>query len=363
MLFLIVFVLVMMGIMFFVRPPGQSLHSLSYDDVRNAEQPYMINEGKLPGVTWEDDIHPIFMRNRCGECHRRGEEATVEGLSAFALGLIDPKTPFNPFYSYHELVYAEGLSQIQEGERLKDGQCCWPRDFPPHKQRRIWVGHAERSVLMRKLDRDYYDWESPPRFLEEGLKLLWGLPMPWYHKKEGHSGAEPKDMEHEDEHGHDKETKVHRNGKNGHGYEVRSFLKTIFFHMALWLGRERDELRTLPPRIPERDRALLHYWINHTVQLRGNGTVIEAQVFDGNGRPAKKSTVHLIGNFNSPERAMVVDVIDIKTDVQGKAVLPFPVWSVITSFWFVSAEIDGKSTGYRFLRVLPGKTNKIEIRM
>ena len=131
--------------------------------------PYIINAGILPGVTWADDIHPIFVRNKCGNCHTRGNEIVVDVLKEFALGLIDPEDLKNPFYSYHELVYAEGPPQIQEGETLRDGQCCWPKDYPQHKQRRIWLGHAERSVLLRKLERDYYDWDKPPRFLEEGL--------------------------------------------------------------------------------------------------------------------------------------------------------------------------------------------------
>jgi hypothetical protein len=361
--FLSVFLIVIVGLLFIVRPPGEPHHSESHDSVRPVEQPYMTNEGKLPGVTWADDIHLIFVRNRCGACHTRGEEDAVEGLTEFALGLIDPEAPSNSYYSYHELVYAEGPPQNQKGERFRDGQCCWPRDFPPDKQRRIWVGHAERSVLMRKLDRDYYDWEKPPRFLEEGLGLLWGLPMPWYHEKAGHSHDEPGDIAHEKEreHKHGGEREVHGNGKDEHGYEVRSFFKRILFHISLWVGLNRDKLQDLPPRIPERDRALIRYWINNVLQLMNDGTAIEVRVVDGRGRPVKDSMVQLIGNFNVPERAKVRDVIDIMTDVKGRAVLSFPELSVITSFWFISAVVDGKSTGYRSLSVMPGKINKIEL--
>lgn len=94
----------------------------------------------------------------------RGNEIIVDVLQEFALGMIYPKDLGNAYYSYHELVYAEGPPHIQKGETFRDGQCCWPKDYPPHKQRRIWLGHAERSVIVRKLEQDYYDWENHPDF-------------------------------------------------------------------------------------------------------------------------------------------------------------------------------------------------------
>lgn len=362
-LFLTLFALVIMGILFIVPPPGELPHSVSHPNAPPVEYPYMFAEGELPGVTWADDIHPIFMRNGCGTCHTRGEEDTVEGLTEFALGLIEPKAPSNPYYSFHELIYAEGPPQIQKGERLRDGQCCWPRGFAPKEQRRIWLGHAERSVVMHKLDRDYYDWNKPPRFLEEGLRLLWGPPMPWYAVSKGHSHNESEDTGQKKEHGgtHDEKIDDHENGKDEHGYEPRSFFMRTLFHLSLWLGFNRDKLYTLPPKIPKKDNALLRYWISHAVQIIDDGTQIKVRVVDRQDRPLKDSIVHLIGNFNSPEKAKVTDVIDIKTGVQGEAVLPLTKWSVITSFFFVSAEKNGKTSEYKFLRVVPGRVNKIEI--
>ncbi len=355
-------VAVIMGALFIARPPGQPPPGFGYHNViQPLEYPYMIKEGKLPGVTWADDIHPIFIRNGCGACHTRGKEAIVEGLAEFALGVLDSRIPSNPYYSYHELVYPEGPPQIQEGEKLRDGQCCWPKNFTPKQQRRIWLGQAEQSAIIHKLDRDYYDWNKSPRFLEEGLRLLWGMPMPMYHEKEGHSEGVPGGMEHEEEHRHDRGRKVHGSVKNEHEYEVRSFFKRVLFHITLWFGANRDKLYALPPRIPTKDRALLRYWISNSLQLMEEGTAIEVQVFDEQGGPVKDSMVHLTGNFNSPERAQVMDVIHVETDVQGKAALRFPEWSVITSFWFVSAEVNGKRTGYRFLRVIPGRINKMDI--
>ncbi len=262
-------------LLFTVRPPGETPTGEFRHLYRPETVPYIVSEGRLPGVTWQDDIHPLFFRNGCGACHSRGREATVEGLKAFALGLIDPKKPEDPYHSYHELVYAEGPGQIREGEILRDGQCCWPRNYPPHQQRRIWVGHAERSVIMRKLDRDYYDWNNPPRFLEEGLGLLWGLPMPWYHAPGEHQLME------------------------NHEYERRSFFRRALLHLWLWLGRSRERLHAPPPRIPVRDRDLLRYWINHALQVMDEDTGIEGSGPRCRGKRCKGCRGASGGKFHS----------------------------------------------------------------
>ena len=302
--------------------------------------PYLINAGNLPGVTWTDDIHPIFVRNKCGNCHTRGNEIVVDILEEFALGLIDPEDPGNPYYSYHELVYAEGPPQIQEGETLRDGQCCWPKDYPQHKQRRIWLGHAERSVLVRKLGRDYYDWDEPPRFLEEGLGLLWGLPMSWY---EHHRAAES-------------EGEIHR-------LKTRSFLEKVLFYISLWLGKAQDELYELPPRIPARDRDVLRYWINHAIQVMEDGTGIDVLVRDKRGKPVMGAAVHFVGNLNHKTRQQVSDQVRVKTDREGKAFLSFPKYSVISSFWSVAAERDGFVTEYQPITIRSGEMSKIELKL
>jgi hypothetical protein len=329
------FIIIVSALLYVIRPPGQP--SFDKNPAKRDNAPYFVNEGDLPGVTWVDDIHPIFTRNICVKCHIRGQEAIAEGFEELALGLIDPKDKSNAFYSYHELVYAEGPPQIQKGETLRDGQCCWPRNYPPEQQRRIWAGRAERSAIMRKLDRDYYDWRKLPRFFEEGLELLWGPPMPMYHNEEEHEKHEFK------------------------YYEIRPFYERIFLHLSLWLGGGRDELHAWPPRIPARDRALLRYWINHTLQVMEEGTGIEVQVSDSDGSPVEDAIVRLVGNYNSPERREVADQIAIKTDEEGTVLLYFPEYSVISSFWFAAAEKDGARTDFEAVEVSKGKINKIRI--
>ncbi len=63
----------------------------------------------------------------------RGYGIIADVLKEFALDMIDPEDPGNPYYSYHELVYAKGPPHIQEGQIPRDRQCCWPKDYPPHK--------------------------------------------------------------------------------------------------------------------------------------------------------------------------------------------------------------------------------------
>jgi hypothetical protein len=305
--------------------------------------PYLTDEGNLPGVTWADDIHPIFIRNECGNCHTRGNEIVVDVLEEFALGIIDPEKLENPYYSYHELVYAEGPPQIQQGETLRDGQCCWPKNYPQDKQRRIWLGHPERSVIVRKLERDYYDWDKPPRFLEEGLALLWGLPMPWNGTEEGHHGA-------------GNEGEIHR-------LEMRSFLERALLYLFLWVGTGQDQLSALPPRIPTRDKDVLRYWINHTIQVMEEGSRIAVQVLDAGENPTQDAFVHLVGNFNHLTRQRVSDQIDLKTDRYGKTRLSFPKYSLITAFWFVAAEKNGLKTEYQPITVKSGEVSEIDLRL
>jgi hypothetical protein len=326
-------------LLFVVGPPGQPPPGEFLHLYRPKTIPYIVSEGKLPGVTWQDDIHPIFLRNGCDSCHSRGKEATAEGMKDLALGLIDPQEPENPDHSYHELVYAEGPAQIREGETLRDGQCCWPRNYPADQRRRIWIGHAERSAIMHKLAHDYYDWNNTPRFLEEGLDLLWGLPMPWYHAAGGHHPTE------------------------AHEFKKRPFLNRALFRLSLWLGGSREELHPLPPRIPVRDRDFLRYWINHALQVMGEGTGIEVQVIDEGENAAKDAAVHLVGNFNYSTRQHVSDQIDLKTDQEGKARLSFPKYSVVSHFWFVAAERNGLKTEYQPVTVKAGEMSKIKLRL
>ncbi len=204
------------------------------------------------------------------------------------------------------MVYAEGSPQIQKGETLRDGQCCWPFKYPSDQQRRIWIGHAERSVIIHKLDRDYYDWKEPPRFLEEGLRLLWGMLMPMYEKEGEHSEDHESihDKGSTNDHANIEKDIEHNEAKEAdknHEYEIRPFFKRILLHLSLWLGGSRGELYTLPPRIPTKDRDILRYWINHTMQVMEEGTGIEVQVFNSKGETVNDALLHLIGNYNSPE--------------------------------------------------------------
>jgi hypothetical protein len=298
-------------------------------------RPYLVQVGALPGVTWADDIHPIFVRNKCGHCHTRGKEIIMEGLEPYALGLIDPGDEDNAFYSYHELVYAEGPPVKMKGETLRDGQCCWPRGYPDRKQRRIWVGHAERSVIIRKLERDYYDWEHPPRFREQALRLHWGLPMPW-----AASAAEA----------------VRKGNRELHV----SFPRRVVLYSYLWLGKEHPEFVTLPPRIPERDRALLRYWINNSLQLEKDAS-IKVLVIDPEAGPAQGARVRLVGNFTNARRREVYDEMALVTDRRGEATLTLPAASVVSRFWFASASKGDRRTDFDYVAVTPGEEARLVI--
>jgi hypothetical protein len=323
---------------YLTRPPGQPLankidHHITFERIQ-----YKVSAGDFPGITWVDDIHPIFIRNKCDHCHTRGKEVFAEGLESFALGLIDPKDKNNAYYSYHELVYAEGAPQIQEGETLRDGQCCWPLNYPDEHQRRIWVGHSERSAIMHKLDRDYYDWRKTPRFVEEGLSLLWGLPMPLYHIKNEY--GESVEVQH---------------------FTIRPFYERILFHLSLWLGGGRDKLHHWPPRIPASDRAMLRYWIDNTLQVMEEDTGIEVQVFNSDEKLLSGVDVKFIGNYNSVERKNITDQNILKTDGKGKTLLLFPYGSVVTQHWFVSSQKNEMQTTYKKVQILPGRITRISL--
>ncbi len=328
---------VFLVVLHMTRPPGQPPEHEDIQAEPADSAPLVLSHGNLPGITWVDDIHPIFIRNKCSHCHTRGKEAIAEGFEELALGIIDPDDEGNAFYSYHELVYAEGPPQFLKGETLRDGQCCWPRNYPPEKQRRIWIGHPERSVLMRKLEHDYYDWDKPPRFFEEGIDIEWGPPMPMYHEKK-------RGKEYSRRH-----------------YNIRPFYKRIFLHLSLWLGGSRDELHQWPPRILESDRLLLRSWIYNAVQLMADRTGIEVQALDTTGNPVENATVKLVGNHTSIEKKEIDDQIVMTTDIEGKAVLLFPQYSVITSTWFVASEKDSHRAEYRPIRVEEGKIKKVSL--
>jgi hypothetical protein len=191
---------------------------------------------------------------------------------------------------------------------------------------------------VRKLERDYFDWDKPPRFLEEGLGLLWGLPMSWY---EHHYGAES-------------EREIHR-------LKTRSFLEKVLLYLCLWFGEGQDELHELPLRIPLRDRDVLRYWINHAIQVMEDGTGIDVQVRDTRKKPVREAAFHFVGNFNHQTRQQVSDQVRVKTDRHGKALLSFPKYSVITAFWFVAAERTGLRTEYQSMTVKAGEMSKIKL--
>ena len=289
----------------------------------------------LPGVTWGDDIHPIFIRNKCYNCHSRGKEDLVEGLVEFALGMVDENDPGNPYYSFHELVYTEGPPNIIEGEVLRDGQCCWPRGFKNDQQRRIWLGHPERSVLLRKLERDYYDWNKPPRYLEEGLRLSWGLPMPMWK-------IEDKESAHESTH-------------------TPSLWKEIVLRAGLLLGCGQDKLFVLEEPVPAADRALIREWINNTVQLRSEGTAIRIRLTSGKGRPAIAKEIRLVGNFIAPSQPKIQETFIIETDDRGEALLTFPVGSVVSLNWHVGRMAGHDNYQYQAITIVPGEINDLAI--
>jgi hypothetical protein len=326
-----------------MRSPGEPLSPRNehVDDVKTL--PLIISYGSLPGVTWTDDIHPIFIRNDCGHCHTRGKEVVAEGFKELALGIVDSENKDNAYYSYHELVYAEGTPQIQEGETLRDGQCCWPRDVPAEKQRRIWIGHAERSALVRKLEHDYYDRDNPPRFFEEALKLKWGLPMPMY--KKGDKG-------HEDHGAHADDQRI---------FDIRPFYEQVLFNLSLWLGGGKGELRQWPQRIPDKDRLLLRYWIDNSIQLTEEGTGIKVRVTDARGKPLREVNVKLTGNYNSPERREVVDEVFLKTDRTGELSIAFPQSSVVTLNWYATAYKEGYKSEEMPLVIRPREINEVEL--
>lgn len=290
---------------------------------------FSLNSGNFPGVTWVDDIHPIFMRNECEHCHTRGKEATVENLQEFALGIIDENNPDNPFFSYHELVYPEGELITQQGETLRDGQCCWPKDYPIDHQRRIWVGHPERSVLLRKLEHNYYNWNSPPKTLHDGLKLLWGIPMPMWHPK-GHQ---------------ENDSKI-----TAESYEVLPFWKRF---------GETTEF-TLPPLIPAIDRLLIRHWIQNTLQIKSESG-FKLTIKDQSGVKISETKIYLVGNYTSIEQQTITDIITRVTDKDGKLELIFPAGSIVSSTWFVTLEKPDKIKKYQKLELFPNNAREISV--
>lgn len=347
------------ALLYYLRPPGEPLPTgLAGTKVLPNDQ--FINAGKFPGVTWSDDIHPIFVKNKCGDCHTRGKEETVEGLVEYAMGIIDPENSDNPYYSFHELVYAEGPPHKLEGETLRAGQCCWPRNFPVEQQRRIWIGRPERSAIVRKLDRDYYNWNTPPRFLEEGLRLSWGMPMPLFEIEEHHP---PMSAE---KHAHDEVAQEKANEHDeveaiSHDYDVRSPLEQVIFHFRIWFGGAKDKLRSLPKKISIKDRFLLRYWIEHTIQLDKEGTGVVVKIVDDSGSPVPDIPLGFVGNFNFYERDQVTDIIKMKTDANGYAILSFPRNAVVSIFWHLAAENEVDFSDFKAVMIQPGEMVQVEL--
>jgi hypothetical protein len=291
----------------------------------------LVHSGKLPGVTWADDVHQVFVRNGCARCHARGGEAVVNGQEEFSLGLVDPADPGNGFWSYHELVYAEGRPTIQDGEQVRDGQSAWPLGFSTDQRRRVWLGRPERSVLMRALDRDYYDWNSPPRNPDEAFRLAWGSPMPSFAPLA--EGAKP-----------------------GARFSVArpSAPTRLLQRTAAWFGLGRIVSQPLMPEIPARDRALVRHWIANTGQL-SEPAQIKVSVMDLLGTPAAGATVVLVGDLNGPDRREVTERIELACDRD------IPAGSVVSSQWYVSAETKDLNAGYRAFTLKPGSRHDFKI--
>lgn len=349
---------------YILRPPGET-------PIPQVEQAAFtpevwINSGELPGITWADDIHPIFVRNNCGNCHTRGQEDVVEGLDQFSLGMIDPENITNPYFSYHELVYPQGPPLVMDGEALRNGQCCWPKGFPTDQRRRIWLGHPERSALMRKLERDYYDWNKPPRFLEEGLRLSWGLPMPLWQEAgpANHAAAAQEDHHGGQQMAHGETAKNspddHNTGEHGHENSdySSSIWKKMAFRTLLWFGGGRDRLMVLQPRIPAPDRAILRYWISNTIQLQDENTGIDLKVVNEGDTPTVNQEIILVGNFITPEQQEIREKYIIRTDETGHATLNFKAGSVVSSSWY-DGSAESKRDEYTQIAIEPGIVQKI----
>lgn len=352
---------VIVFLLYFIDPPRKSV--VSEENVSAPEKAPWMNGGNLPGVTWKDDIHPIFVRNKCGTCHTRNSEDIVEGFEEYALGIIDPGDPSNPNFSYHELVYNEGSVPLLDGETLRDGQCCWPRNKNMNQQRRIWIGHPERSVLVRKLARDYLDWEKPPRFLDEGLQLQWGLPMPLWLTEDHHTSQEGSEGHHgkestsaENEHHSLAQADVM---PSAHDNAVSSptIFDKVYFKVMLWFGKGHDQLQSLPAAIPAKDIALIRYWINNTLQINEPDTTIAVEVRNREGTALPGTKVVFIGNFNSPDQLEVQDSFSVTTDKDGKALLRFPENSVVSRYWFIGLTGTNKQD-YSSFSIFPGRSNK-----
>lgn len=315
---------------YILRPPGET-------QIQQKESAVIVpkawmDSGKLPGITWTDDIHPIFVRNKCGDCHTRGQEDSVEGLTEFALGMIDPDDAFNPFYSYHELVYREGKPYKITGETLRDGQCCWPKGFPADQQRRIWLGHPERSALLRKLERNYYDWNKPPRFLGEGLRLQWGLPMPLWQEKNDHSKNDAPAVP-DDHHGG-------QQGTHEESVYSISLPGRMAFRASLWFGMEHDKLMALPPRIPAQDIVMLRYWIANTIHLQNGESGINVRVVNQENLAVAGEEIIMVGNYKPPDQQEIKESFTMKTDEAGQASLSFKAASVVSKLWYVGLNGD-----------------------
>ncbi len=183
-------------------------------------------------------------------------------------------------------------------------------------QRRIWVGRPERSALVRKLKRDYYDWRRPPRFFEEAVPER---------------------------------------------YEIRPWYERLWLNLRLWLGTAQEELRSWPPRIPEKDRAMLRYWVAHSLQTRGPGTAITVLVQTPQGQPLGGAIVELVGNYTSAQRQQVQDIIRLKTGPDGRATLESEPYSVLSTLWYARAMKGKHQSPYQVLQVLEGKKTFLKL--
>ncbi len=298
---------------------------------------------QLPGVTWNDDIHPIFIKNNCHTCHTRGDEDTVEGLTEFALGLIAPDNPGNSYFSFHELVYTEGVPRKIEGEGLRDGQCCWPYGSSPTQQRRIWLGNPGNSALLRKLERDYYTLNRPPRYLEEGLRLTWGIPMPmWENSSEPTTDKKDASVK----------KQVHS------AMHSPSLINEIKLRFKLLVGRGKSDIATLPPPIPAKDRGLIREWINNAVQLRTDKTTLSIQFLTKSKQGIAGLGIKLFGDVITHEQKDIQDFFELTTNSKGFVTYIFPKDSVVSRNWSIVFEERHDIFDSRKLTIIPDKSNQ-----
>jgi hypothetical protein len=186
--------------------------------------------------------------------------------------------------------------------------------------------------LLRKLERDYYDWNEPPRFIGEGLRLQWGLPMPLWQGINDHSENNAPAVP-DDHHGR-------QQGTHEESVYSISLLGRMAFRASLWFGMEHAKLMALPPRIPAQDIVVLHYWIANMLHLQNGESGINVRVVNQENLTVAGKEIILVGNYNPPDRQEIKESFTMKTDEVGQASLRFKTASVVSKFWYVGLNGD-----------------------